>query len=123
MTLAGAYIILRRMRFHAYHGVLPQERQVGNDYELTLRMGLDAGNAAVSDDIADTVSYSEAYEVVSRVMKTPSHLLEHVAANIAEKLSEEFPQIVSIDISISKLNPPISGACCDAAEVELHYER
>ena len=29
------------MRFHAYHGVLPQERIVGNDYVVTIVMDVD----------------------------------------------------------------------------------
>ena len=29
-------IYLKNVRFHAYHGVLPQETQVGNDYVVNL---------------------------------------------------------------------------------------
>ena len=29
---------LERMRFYAYHGVMEQERRVGNDFEVTLEV-------------------------------------------------------------------------------------
>ena len=29
-------VFLKNLRFHAYHGVLEQERTIGNDYELTV---------------------------------------------------------------------------------------
>ncbi len=32
MKLMSSKIYLRNVRFHAFHGVLPQERIVGNDY-------------------------------------------------------------------------------------------
>ena len=31
---------LERMRFYAYHGVMEQERRVGNDLRLRLRCGI-----------------------------------------------------------------------------------
>ena len=39
------------MRFHAFHGVLSQERLVGNDYEVTVVMDSDIAAAALSDDV------------------------------------------------------------------------
>ena len=66
------------MRFHAFHGVLPQERLVGNDYEVTVVMDSDIAAAALSDDVADTINYAEVYEVVRQVMMEPCHLLERV---------------------------------------------
>ena len=33
------YIRIERLRVRAFHGVLPQERQVGGDFVVTLRIG------------------------------------------------------------------------------------
>ena len=35
------------MRFYAYHGVLPQERCVGGDYEVNVRLEVEKAAAAV----------------------------------------------------------------------------
>jgi dihydroneopterin aldolase len=45
--------------------------------------------------------------------------LEHVAKRIADAVSETFPEATSIDLTLTKQNPPM-GADCDGAGVELH---
>ena len=45
------------MRFYAYHGVLPQERCVGGDYEVNVRLEVEKAAAAVwADSLARTVN-------------------------------------------------------------------
>lgn len=119
MELTESYITLSNLRFHAFHGVLPQERLVGNDYLLTLRVGYDVSRAMESDQVADTLNYAEVYQVASAEMAVPSSLLEHVAARIGGKLFERFPDITSIAIRLTKRNPPM-GAYGDGASIELH---
>ena len=51
MKLKESYIVLQDLRFHAYHGVLPQERLTGNDYVVNLRIGYDICDAMLSDDV------------------------------------------------------------------------
>ena len=52
-------------------------------------------------------------------MAVPSQLLEHVAGRIAKAIEAAFPQITSIDLVLTKLNPPM-GAHSDGASVEIH---
>ena len=59
-----SYITLNGLRFYAYHGVLPQERNVGGDYILSLRLGYDISRAMQSDDVSDTLNYAEVYQLV-----------------------------------------------------------
>ena len=110
------------MRFHAFHGVLPQERLVGNDYEVTVVMDCDISSAALSDDVADTINYAEAYEVVRKEMMEPCHLLERVAWNIGVALLARFDRLAAVEVSIVKRNPPM-GADCDGAEVRFKVTR
>lgn len=119
MRLTEGYIRLERMRFHAFHGVLSQERRVGNGYELSLRLGYPLGEAMVSDDVADTINYATVFEIAQKEMEKPSALIERVAARIAENLFLKFDKLTSIDILLTKRNPPM-GAACDGASVELH---
>ncbi len=119
MKLRESHITLSRLRFHARHGVLEQERTVGNDYEVTVRIGFDASRAMATDDVADTIDYGELCRLVGRVMAEPCRLLERVAARMGEAITERFDGIRSLDISVTKLNPPM-GADCDGATVEIH---
>ena len=109
------------MRFHAYHGVLPQERIVGNDYVVTIVMDVNFGKATLSDDVADTLNYAEAYEVVKLTMEKPCNLIERVAWLVGKSLLEHFECLRSVEVSITKVNPPM-GADCKGASVELRIE-
>ncbi len=122
MKLKDSYIQLRGLRFHAYHGVAAQERLVGNDYEVDLRLRVDVERAVQSDNVADTVNYAEVYEVVSEQMATPSDLVEHVAGRIAQAVLDRWPQVTDVVIVLTKRNPPM-GADCQGAGVELHVGR
>ncbi len=119
MRLTAGYIHLRQIRFHAFHGVMPQERQVGADFLLDLKVGYPLQRAMQSDEVADTLNYAALYELMAREMQQPSKLLEHVAGRMAEAIARAFPQVSSIDLELTKLNPPM-GADCKGASVEIH---
>ena len=119
MKIKSSYITLTNVRFRALHGVLPQERRVGGDYLLTLRVGFDVSRAVQSDDVADTLNYATLYETARQEMAIPSQLLEHVAGRIGQRVLSEWPEVTTIDLTLTKENPPM-GADCDGASVELH---
>ena len=120
MTLTNGYVILRNVRFHAFHGVMPQEQQVGGDFLLTLRVGYPLAKAMESDEVVDTLNYSSLYTLVKQEMDQPSQLLEHVAGRIAKAVMNVFPAVTSVDLELTKQNPPM-GADCDGATVEMHF--
>ena len=99
MKLSSSYIYLKEARFHAYHGVFPQEQTVGM--------------------VEVTLDYGALYRLIEREMAVPSQLLEHVAGRIANAVLETFPQVTSLDLTVTKLNPPIGGDC-KGAGVEVH---
>lgn len=119
MAVKSSYILLENVKFYAFHGVLPQERKVGNDYQVSLRIGYDISRAMVSDDVNDTLNYAEVYQLLSQEMSVPSALLERVAGRIGDRLFRKFPAILSIDLTIIKVNPPM-GADSEGAGVEVH---
>lgn len=119
MAVKSSYILLENVKFYAIHGVLPQERKVGNDYQVSLRIGYDISRAMVSDDVNDTLNYAEVYQLLSQEMSVPSALLERVAGRIGDRLFRKFPAIQSIDLTIIKVNPPM-GADSEGAGVEVH---
>ncbi len=111
-------IILDSMRFHAFHGVMPHEKQVGNEFEVSLALDVDVASAVESDQISDTINYAELYELVKAEMAVPSGLIEHVAGRILKRIKAEFPGISSMEVRVAKLNPPVGGVM-DRAEVVL----
>ena len=119
MILNESYIYLDDLRFHAFHGVMPQERLTGNDYTIDIKIGYDVSLAMVSVNVDVTLNYAEVYKIVDQEMGVPSQLLERVAYRIGDRLSRKFTSITSINIKLTKLNPPF-GADCKGAGVELH---
>ena len=118
MKLMSSKIYLRNVRFHAFHGVLPQEGIVGNDYLVNLVLDYDFSSAMKTDDLQGTLNYAEVYKKVREEMAVPSKLLEHVAGRIAHRLFSDFPEIQKLQLSITKVNPPM-GADSDGAGVEV----
>ena len=116
------YICLDDLHFFAYHGVSPQENVVGNEYILSLRLGVDITRAMETDDVADTLNYAEVYRVLKEEMEIPSKLLEHVGGRLVRRLFQEFPTLEHIDLKIAKRNPPM-GADIASAGVEIHCLR
>lgn len=118
MKLMSSKIYLRNVRFHAFHGVLPQEGIVGNDYLVNLVLDYDFSSAMKTDDLQGTLNYAEVYQKVREEMAMPSKLLEHVAGRIAHRLFSDFPEIQKLQLSITKVNPPMGGDS-DGAGVEV----
>ncbi len=117
-----SYVFLDDIRFYAYHGVASQERLVGNEFTVNLRLQVDMMQAMATDDVAHTVNYADVHQAIKAEMEIPSRLLEHVCGRIVNRLFEEFPLVNAIDIRLSKRNPPM-GADIDAAGVEMHCTR
>lgn len=108
-------IELNRVRFYAYHGVMQQERKVGNDYEVSLRVDVPLQAAMASDDVADTLNYAHLYALVAREMAVPSALLEHVVGRIYKAIAEAYPAVTGGSLRVAKLSPPIVGEVGEAA--------
>lgn len=113
-------ISLEGLRFHSRHGVFPQERKVGGEYEVDIRVTL-AGCDGMRDDISDTVSYVDLYEIARDEMSQPRDLIETVARNINSRIVKEF-KVLESEVSVAKLSPPISGII-GSAKVTVRYSR
>lgn len=109
ITIMTTKIELEKMRFYAYHGVMPQETKVGNDFVVDLILTAPLEQAVKSDELDDTINYAAVYAVVKEQMDIPSKLIEHAAGRILYALKERFPQLAAVELKLSKLNPPFGG--------------
>lgn len=112
-------ITLNRMKFYAYHGVMEQERIVGNDFNVTVQVHYPIERAAESDNLADTLNYAAVYDIVATEMATPSQLLEHVGGRIVRSLCKQFPLIAGGSVTVEKLTPPFK---CQMESVAVTLE-
>jgi dihydroneopterin aldolase len=115
-------ITLEGLEFHAFHGVYPHERESGNWFEVSLSVETDFSAAAKTDELSGTVNYEALYHIVKDEMEKPSKLLETVAENIIQSVLDDLPAVFSVDLTISKTNPPIGGKC-KKATVQISKNR
>ncbi len=102
-------ILLENIQIFAYHGCFSEEKIVGTHFRIDLSFDLDTEKAEESDELHDTVSYLDVFQLVKKEMQSASNLLEHVGRRIIKILKETYPQISHISVKISKLNPPLGG--------------
>ncbi len=102
-------IVLENMEFKAYHGCYDLEKVVGNRFQVSMRVRAEIGDAARTDEIAQTVSYLTLYEVVAAQMARTSNLLENVAQRIVDAVRTGFPAVTGVEVTVSKLAPPLGG--------------
>ena len=109
---------LKGMRFHAFHGCLPQERVDGGEYVVDFSVKLDVERAVDSDELGDTLDYSKVYAIVREQMEIPSDLIENVARRVAAAIRAAFPQLPPFTLKLTTLAPPVGGVC-EGASVTL----
>jgi len=102
-------IELEEMEFFAYHGCYEEEQIKGNKFLVNIAVETDVTKPAETDCIEDALNYVEIYDMVKEEMKNTSHLLEHVAARIIDRLFEDFDSITYAEVKVSKLTPRIDG--------------
>lgn len=115
MKIEAMKITLHEMRFYAYHGVFAQEQRVGNHFIVELSFWADIAGSLYRDELEETISYADVYEVIKAEMAIPSRLLEHVVGRIGQRLFATFPRMQRIALTLSKCNPPFPGEVHSAA--------
>lgn len=115
-------IVLSKLRFYAFHGVLSQEKSVGHIFVVTLRISCDFEKAMINDKVKDTVNYGEVYEIVKSEMDKRSKLMEHLANRILHRIFANYNSVENVFISIIKENPPINSDS-DGCGIEIEMSR
>jgi 7,8-dihydroneopterin aldolase/epimerase/oxygenase len=104
-------ITLEGLEFFAYHGFYDEEQKIGNKYAVDIVVTVDFSEAAQQDKLSATVNYEELYQITAGVMRRPARLLEHVAHGIIVDIRKIYPTVDSVEVSVSKFNPPVGGVC------------
>lgn len=103
-------IYLHEMVFMGRHGVTDEERAEPQQIEVDLDVGLDLRPAGRSDELSDTVDYSELFETCREIVEQRTfHLLEGIAEAIAGRILERYPAIESVGVRVKKPGLPIEG--------------
>ncbi len=95
------------IRGMGFHGVFDHERRDGQEFSVDLVVHLLPSNAAVSDELADTVDYGTISQAVyDRIVGEPMNLIESLAERIAEDVLG-FDGVSGVDVTVHKPQAPI----------------
>jgi dihydroneopterin aldolase len=114
-------IQLRGLRALGTHGVLPEEQQRAQPFEVDLDLQVDLRRAGRSDALADTVDYGAVTAAVAAVVGgAHSALLEHLAERIAAAaLAAGAPHATAVTVTVRKTRPPVPFELASAG-VTIH---
>jgi len=115
-------ISLKGMVFRGHHGVLPAERELGQPFEVDVDLYCDLTRAVETDDITDAVDYRKVWEIARETVEDEQyHLLEALAAGLADQLMAEF-QPEWVVVRVRKPHVGLPGPVA-TAEVEVSRSR
>ena len=104
----------------AHHGVLPEEREAGQEFLIDVELVPSSDRACDTDDLADAVDYGAVAALVhTRASGDPVDLLERLGELIAADLLGAFP-VDRVAVSIHKPHAPIT---VPFADVVVRVER
>lgn len=115
-------IHLRGLKFYAYHGVMPEEKVLGQKFVVDVDLYRNLRKPGSSDQVADTINYAEVYQQIKAIVTEERfQLLERLAERIAEQILNGF-SCESIRVEIHKPQAPIPGVFEDVS-VEIWREK
>lgn len=95
------------MRVVGTHGVLPEERDRAQPFEVDVYLDIDLHRAAASDELTDTIDYGALATRIEAIVSGEHHaLLERLAERIAEAARSD-PRVTAVTVDVRKLRPPV----------------
>jgi len=103
-------IILKDIKLYGYHGVYPEERQIGQHFYIDVEIFVDLKQAGETDEITNTVDYSRIYDIIRCVNENNKfRLIESFAHNISREILSAFGEIKEITVQVRKPEAPIDA--------------
>jgi dihydroneopterin aldolase len=95
---------LRGLELRGHHGAEAEEREQGQVFLYDVQ--LEVGERGSSDRLEDAVDYRKVAAAVREVNQRPFHLLEALAAAVADTLLERFrPESVRVRVRKREVRP------------------
>lgn len=102
-------ICINGLRALGRHGVLPEEQERAQPFEVDITIDTHIAPAARSDDLAATVDYGLVVAAVVEIVETKSFaLLETLASAIADDVLGR-SGVEAVTVEVRKLRPPLAA--------------
>ncbi len=100
-------VALKEVKCYAFHGFYPEEQLTGNHFLVNVEVTFRPPNE--TEDLLKTVNYEVINSIILGEMKRTQKLLETVVKNMMDKLLAKYSFLLSAEVSIKKLHPPMLG--------------
>ncbi len=115
-------VILKDFEVKACHGVNPEEKVNPQRFLFTAEIFTDFSNCAKSDDLSQTISYSDVKKTLRSFCENNCFdLIETLAVKAAEILLKKYPLASKVKLTVKKPDAPMSGVF-DYAGVSVERE-
>ena len=100
-------VLVNGLELTGHHGVTEEERADGCRLKIGVCAEVD-GSADETDEIGGTIDYGELAALMVEVSGSASYrTLERLAKAFAEEAFQRFPSLLSVEVQIDKLDPPV----------------
>ena len=101
-------IFIKGLEVYAYHGVREKEKREGQQFVIDAGLFLDLSAAGKSDDLSDTVNYSEVCGFIhDYVSETRYDLIEALGEHLAEELLLKYEKLCEVSVTVHKPDAPV----------------
>ena len=113
-------IHLKDMIFYGFHGVYPEERKLGQRFNVSIILFTDNTIDDNIKELKDTVDYTKVLDEIKHIMEKEQFLLlEDCANSIIINIFNKFELVNGINVSIEKPGVPMNASLnCVAIEME-----
>ena len=109
-------IYLNNMVFYGFHGVYPEERKLGQRFNVSLCIYTDDKYDERIKELHDTVDYTKIYDEVKQIMEVQQfQLLEDCANTVISNILKDFALVTGIKVCIEKPGVPMNAALSSVA--------
>jgi dihydroneopterin aldolase len=110
------------LRVRGHHGVLPEEREQGQQFDIDAALEVETASAARTDSLGDTVDYAAvAARLAEVVAGEPVDLIETLAQRLAD-VCLAHAGVQAVEIAVHKPEAPV-GQPVDDVVVRIRRER
>ncbi|WP_083731190.1 MULTISPECIES: dihydroneopterin aldolase [Protofrankia] len=114
-VVASGRIAVTGLRVRGHHGVLPAERELGQEFVVDAAVWLDTRPAAASDDVAATVDYGTLAQTLAGIVAgEPVNLIETLAHRLADACLAD-DRVLRAEVTVHKPAAPIPLPFTDVA--------
>jgi dihydroneopterin aldolase len=106
-SMSRDQIVITGIRGTGHHGVFDYERRDGQEFAVDITLFLAPNQAAITDELKDTVDYGAVSQAVfDRIVGEPVSLIETLAEQIAVDVLT-IPGIEQVEVTVHKPQAPI----------------